>query len=101
MLSSSYVDFYIVSTSDCLLVNSLLYSCFLTRSTLKKFFFHASKEMARQHLTTRTKDKWSNEKLDAVDWENLDMALKNKPDMYKIWRSKQNSGFLGTRVQVG
>jgi hypothetical protein len=21
--------------------------------------------------------------------------------MYKIWRSKQNSGFLGTRVQVG
>ncbi len=23
------------------------------------------------------------------------------PDMYKIWRSKQNSGFCGTRVQVG
>jgi hypothetical protein len=63
--------------------------------------FHASKEMARQHLTTWTKDKWSNEKFDAVDWEDLDMALKNKPDMYKIWRSKQNSGFLGTRVQVG
>ncbi len=29
------------------------------------------------------------------------MALKNKPDMYKIWRFKQNSGFCGTRVQVG
>jgi hypothetical protein len=29
------------------------------------------------------------------------LAMKTKPDMYKIWRSKQNSGFGGTRVQVG
>ena len=29
------------------------------------------------------------------------MVLKNKPGMYIIWRSKQNSGFCGTRVQVG
>ncbi len=27
--------------------------------------------------------------------------MKTKPDMYKIWRSKQNSGFCRTRVQVG
>jgi hypothetical protein len=27
--------------------------------------------------------------------------MKTKPDMYKIWRSKQTSGFCGTRVQVG
>ncbi len=63
--------------------------------------FHASKEVARQHLRMRTKDKWSHDKFDAVDWEHLDLTLKNKPDMYKIWRSKQNLGFLGTRVQVG
>jgi hypothetical protein len=63
--------------------------------------FHASKEVARQYLRTCTKNKWSNDKFDAVDWEHLDLALKNKPDMYKIWRSKQNLGFLGTRVQVG
>ncbi len=49
----------------------------------------------------RTKNKWFNDKFDAVDWEHLDLALKNKPNMYKIWRSKQNLGFLGTRVQVG
>jgi len=36
-----------------------------------------------------------------VDWEHLELAMKTKPDMYKIWRSKQNSGFCGTRVQVG
>jgi hypothetical protein len=29
------------------------------------------------------------------------LAFKNKPDMYKVWRSKQNSRFCGTRVQVG
>jgi hypothetical protein len=63
--------------------------------------FHASKEVAQQYLRTCTKNKWYNNKFDAVNWEHLDLALKNKPDMYKIWRSKQNSGFLGTRVQVG
>jgi hypothetical protein len=63
--------------------------------------FHASKEVVRQHLRTRTKDKWSHDKFNAVDREHLDLTLKNKPDMYKIWRSKQNLGFLGTRVQVG
>jgi hypothetical protein len=63
--------------------------------------FHASKVVARQHLRTCTKDKWSHDKFNAVDWEHLDLTLKNKPDMYKIWRSKQNSRFLGARVQVG
>ena len=43
--------------------------------------FHASKEVARQHLRMRTKDKWSHDKFDAVDWEHLDLTLKNKPDM--------------------
>ena len=28
------------------------------------------------------------------------MALKNKTNMYKIWRSKQNLGFCDTRVQI-
>ncbi len=36
-----------------------------------------------------------------MDCEHLDLALKSKEDMYKIWRSKQHSGFCGTRVQVG
>jgi hypothetical protein len=62
--------------------------------------FHASKEVERKYLAT-CKDKWSNEKFDAVDWEHLDLALKSKEDMYKIWRSKQHSGFCGTRVQIG
>ncbi len=47
------------------------------------------------------KNPWTNERFDKVDWEHLDLALKNKPDMYKIWRSKQNSYLCGTRVQVG
>jgi hypothetical protein len=63
--------------------------------------FHASKEIARKYLTSRRKDKWTNNQFNAVDWEHLDLALKNKPDMYKVWRSKQHSGFCGTRVQVG
>jgi hypothetical protein len=63
--------------------------------------FHASKEVARQYLGNRKKKSWLNKQFDKVDWEHLDLALKNKPDMYKIWRSKQNLGFCGTRVQVG
>jgi hypothetical protein len=46
--------------------------------------FHASKEVARQHLGMHRKDKWTNDKFNAVDWEHLDLALKNKTDMYKI-----------------
>jgi hypothetical protein len=63
--------------------------------------FHASKELARNYLRTRTRDKWPNERFEEVDWEHLELALKNKPDMYKVWRSKQTSGFCGTRVRVG
>jgi hypothetical protein len=29
---------------------------------------------------------WANKKFDEVDWEHLDLAMKTKPDMYKIWR---------------
>jgi hypothetical protein len=29
------------------------------------------------------------------------LAMQSKKDMYKIWRSKQHTGFCGTRVQVG
>jgi len=63
--------------------------------------FHASKVTARMHLTTRKKQQWTEDAFDEVDWEHLEMAQKGKSDMYKIWRSKQNSGFCGTRVQVG
>jgi hypothetical protein len=62
--------------------------------------FHASKEGARKYLATRKKDKWSNERFNAVDWEHLDLALKNKADMYKMWRSKQHLGFCGMTVKV-
>ncbi len=47
--------------------------------------FHASKELARNYLRTRTGDKWPNECFKEVNWEHLELALKNKPDMYKVW----------------
>jgi hypothetical protein len=56
--------------------------------------FHMSKEVARKYLSSRPKDKWSNECFDMVDWEHLDLALKNKADMYKVWRSKQIFGLF-------
>ena len=63
--------------------------------------FHANREVARKYLASRPKHKWSNERFHSVDWDHLDLALKNKADMFRIWRSKQHSGFCGTRVQVG
>jgi hypothetical protein len=63
--------------------------------------FHASKEVARNYLRTRTRDKWPNKRFEEVDWEHLELALKNKPDIYKVWQSNQASGFCGTRVRVG
>jgi hypothetical protein len=46
--------------------------------------FHASKEVARRYLASRPRDKWSNDRFDAVDWEYLDLALKIKSDMYDM-----------------
>jgi hypothetical protein len=46
--------------------------------------FHASKELARNYLSTRTRDKQPNEHFDEFDWEHLELALKNKADMYKV-----------------
>jgi hypothetical protein len=62
--------------------------------------FQASKEVVRKYLGNKKMNLEPNKWFDEVNWEHLDLALKNKPDMYKIWRSKQNSGFCDTRVQV-
>jgi len=35
-------------------------------------------------LMSRPRDKWLNDRFDAVDWEHLDLALKNKSDMYDM-----------------
>ena len=32
--------------------------------------FHASKEVARNYLRTRTRDKWPNKRFEEVDWEH-------------------------------
>ena len=44
--------------------------------------------------------KWSAEQFDEVDWDLLDTTLDKKPDGYKMWLSKQHTGFCGTRLQV-
>jgi hypothetical protein len=64
--------------------------------------FHASKAVARKYHTHQRKNsEWTQEQFEEVDWEHLDLTLKSKADNYKIWRSKQTSGFCRTRVQVG
>jgi hypothetical protein len=74
----------------------------ITGNILPPLRFYASNEVARkEYLATRKKDNWSNKHFDAVDWEHLDLALKNKADKYKMWRSKQHLGFCSRRVQVG
>jgi hypothetical protein len=58
--------------------------------------FHASKELARNYLSTCTRHKCPNGRFNEVDWEHLELALKNIADMYKVWWSKQRLGFRGT-----
>ena len=35
-----------------------------------------------------------------MDWDLLDSTLEKKPDGYKMWLSKQHTGFCDTRLQV-
>ncbi len=73
----------------------------VTRDVLVPLRFHASKTVTRKHLQQRKHNKWIAQQFEEVDWEHLDLALKNKVENYKIWQSKQTSGFCGTRSQVG
>ncbi len=63
--------------------------------------FHASKEAASKYLTLQKRNPWPSKRFNKVDWEHLNIARKNKTDMYTVWKSKQNFGFCETRVQVG
>ena len=56
-------------------------------------FHHASKTAARKFFTTRKTKHWTEECFDEIDWEHLELALKNKTEEYQVWRSKQNWGF--------
>jgi hypothetical protein len=39
---------------------------------------------------------WFASTFDSINWEARDKALDSKPDMFKIWLSKQGSGFCAT-----
>jgi hypothetical protein len=43
--------------------------------------FQASKEVARKYLGNNKKNLWPNKQFNKVNWEHLDLALKNKPDV--------------------
>jgi hypothetical protein len=66
----------------------------ITGDISQKICFHACKEEARKHLQTWKVNHWSAESFEEVDWEHLDLSLAQKPDMYKIWRSKQKLRLL-------
>jgi hypothetical protein len=46
--------------------------------------FQASKEVARKYLGNKKNNLWPNKQFEEVDWEHLDLVLKNKPNRYKI-----------------
>jgi hypothetical protein len=63
--------------------------------------FHVHKSVTcKYHIHQWKKGKWTTKQFEEVKWEHLDHALKSKPDNYKVWQSKQTSGFCGTQVQV-
>ena len=43
---------------------------------------------------------WSKQAFTAVAWDAFDATLDSKGQMYRLWRSKQSSGFCGTQVMV-
>jgi hypothetical protein len=55
-------------------------------------------QFARKHLQNQRVNHWPAGSFEEVDWVHLDLALSQKPDMYKIWHSKQNSSFCGTCI---
>ena len=63
----------------------------LTSNVSHPVRFHASKEIARDLLADTRK--WPRDRFDEVDWENLDLAMKSKNDMYKNGDPSSTRGF--------
>ena len=70
-----------------------------TSKFAKPIRFDLSCKHATLFLTTE--EGWTEDQFDEFDWPRLNDALSNKPDVYKMWLSKQYTGHFGTRVQVG
>ena len=70
----------------------------LTSDLSKATRLEASRERAKDFLINECK--WSSEQFNEIDWDMVDAALEKKPDGYKMWLSKQHTGFCGTRLQV-
>ncbi len=64
----------------------------------KPIRYNIGKKEAKNYLCTE--EGWTIEQFNEVDWDWLDASLESKPDMYKLWLSKQHTGFCGTRTQV-
>ena len=64
--------------------------------------FDLSRRHAKEFMTTELAPHklWSIEQFEEVDWWMLHKCLKGKPDGYKVWLSKQHTGFCGPRLQT-
>ena len=71
----------------------------MTSEFAKPIRFEVGRQQAKRFLINE--EGWSEEQFEEVDWPRLDNTMEKKPDMYKLWLSKQHTGFCGTRVQVG
>lgn len=69
-----------------------------TSDFAKPIRYGLSKEHARVELPQV--HHWAPGVFDEVAWEWLDKTLESKPEGYRVWLSKQHTGFCGTRVQV-
>ena len=70
----------------------------LTSNIAKSVRYSKGKRQAKEYLTKEKN--WLEEQFEEVDWDWLTKTMDNKPDMYKVWLSKQHTGHCGTRVQV-
>ena len=71
----------------------------MTSELEKPIRFEVGRQQAEQFLINEKG--WSEEHSKEVDCPHLDNTTEKKPDIYKLWLSKQQTGFCGTRVQVG
>ena len=64
--------------------------------------FDLSRRHAKQFMTSEfvPHKQWNDKQFEEVDWWMPHKSLKGKPGNYKVWLSKQHTGFCGTRLQA-
>ena len=71
-----------------------------TTDVSKGLSFAMGRAMSRDYRASKKKNPMAIDTFESIDFQALDLALRDKPRMYHVWYSKQTSGWCATGAKL-